>query len=141
MVFEAAGIVSWSGTTMSIAPNATTLLEISLGDANNAVANYVPDSSEGSLRLRLVNGTVVESSKSGPGAWLSDWSLPAVGSTFSGDIATSDGFEFGWDFGRNVDANITLDMGGMTPVPEPAEWAAMAAAGLVGFALWRRRAR
>ncbi len=98
-------------------------------------------SSDGSLRPRLVNGTVVESSKSGLGAWLSDGSLPAVRTTLSGDITTSDGFEFGGDFGRNVDANIKLDMGGMTPVPEPAEWAAMAAAGLVGFALWRRRAR
>jgi MYXO-CTERM domain-containing protein len=139
--FEGAASVSWTGTTMTIAPNATTLLDIRLGDANNAVANYVPDSSEGTLRLRLVNGTVVESSKSGAGAWLADWSLPAVGSTFSGDLATSNGFEFGWDFGRDVDANIKLDMGGMTAVPEPEEWAALAAAGLVGFAVWRRRAR
>jgi hypothetical protein len=26
-----------------------------------------------------------------------------------------------------------------TPVPEPEEWAAIVGAGLVGFALWRRR--
>lgn len=98
-------------------------------------------SSDGTLRLRLANGTVVESSKSGPGVWLSDGSLPAVGTTLSGDITTSDGFELGGDFGRNVDANIKLDMGGMTAVPEPAEWAAMAPAGLMGFALGCRRAR
>lgn len=139
--FEGAGSVSWAGTTMTIAPHATALLDIRLGDANNAIANYVPDSSEGSLRLRLVNGAVVESSKSGAGAWLADWSLPAVGTTFSGDITTSNGFEFGWDFGRPVDANIKLDMGGMTAVPEPGEWAAIAATGLVGFAVWRRRVR
>ena len=42
---EGVASVSWTGVTMTIDPNAMTLLDIRLGDANNAVADYVTASS------------------------------------------------------------------------------------------------
>ena len=134
---DAAGdaALQWTGTTLSVAPDATALLDIRLGDLDNGVADYVPNSMEGHLRLRLENGLVTEASKVGSGLWLADWVLPPVGTPFSGIIPTSNGFEFGWDFGRDVDAELNL----FTSVPEPGEYAGMAAACLAGYALVRRR--
>lgn len=139
--FDDDASIQWSGNSLSIAANTTGLFDVKLGDVDNTVANYVPDSMEGHVRLRLDHGTVVEASKTGAGSWLADWLLPAVGSSFSGIMQTSNGFSFGWDFQRDVDATIRLDQGGATPVPEPGEWTAIAATGLMAFGAcrWRRR--
>lgn len=104
---------------MTFEPNATGLPEIGLGDANIAHANYVPDASEGSPLLRLVNGTVVQASQSGAGTWLSDWSPPAAGNTLFRAFATSNDSGLGWDFGRDVDAHDKLAMAGTPPLAEP----------------------
>jgi hypothetical protein len=142
MDFLGDSALQWNGTTLNVAPNANAILDIHVGDRNNAVANYVPDTMEGHLRLRLDNGLVAEATKTGAGAWLADWILPAVGTQFSGNIPTSNGLDFGWDFGQPVDANIVMfTQGPMSPIPEPGEWAGLAAAGLLGFAVLRRRAR
>lgn len=57
-------------------------------------------------------------------------SMSAVGLRQGGTAASTGNFS-----GLQID-NIVVSY---TPVPEPEEWAAIAGAGLIGFALWRRR--
>jgi hypothetical protein len=44
-----------------------------------------------------------------------------------------------WDIAPTSTASDLSVSGTLTAVPEPSEYAAMAGAGLVGFAIWRRR--
>jgi hypothetical protein len=57
-------------------------------------------------------------------------SMSAVGLRQGGSIASTGNYT-----GLQID-NLVVSY---TPVPEPEEWAAIVGAGLVGFALWRRR--
>ena len=59
--------------------------------------------------------------------------------TYSGSPYDTPNFIF---FGDNTfSAQAAVDLGAVSynPVPEPAEWSALAGAALIGFAAWRRQ--
>lgn len=59
--------------------------------------------------------------------------------TYSGDPYGTANFIFFGDNTFSAQASVDLGTVNYTPVPEPAEWSALAAAALAGFALWRHR--
>jgi hypothetical protein len=59
--------------------------------------------------------------------------------TYSGDPYGTANFIFFGDNTFSAQADVDLGAVNYAPVPEPAGWSALAAAGLVGFAVWRRR--
>lgn len=59
--------------------------------------------------------------------------------TYSGSPYDTANFIFFGDNTFSAQASVDLGTVNYTPVPEPEAWSAVAAAGLVGFAAWRRR--
>lgn len=59
--------------------------------------------------------------------------------TYSGSPYNTANFIFLGDNTFSAQASVDFGTVNYTPVPEPEEWSALAATGLVGFAVWRRR--
>lgn len=59
--------------------------------------------------------------------------------TYSGSPYDTANFIFLGDNTFSAQASVDLGTVNYTPVPEPEEWSALAAASLLGFAVWRRR--
>ena len=64
--------------------------------------------------------------------------LTGVLRTYSGTPYNTSNFIFFGDNTYSAQADVDLGAVNYAPVPEPAEWSALAAAGLVAFAAWRR---